>query len=85
MTYSLHHGAERDIADAMDYYSEHAGSAVAVRFLQEFERVANLLVDHPRQSRPANPSSRQRCRLLSKQCGNDWGRRELLRPRFPGR
>jgi plasmid stabilization system protein ParE len=47
MTYSLHPGAERDIADAIDYYSEHAGPAVAGRFLQEFERVANLLIEHP--------------------------------------
>lgn len=60
MTYSLHHGAERDIADALDYYGEHAGSAVAVRFLQEFERVANLLgntlVSVPRQREDGDPS-----------------------------
>ena len=47
MTYSLHPGAERDVADALDFYSEHAGSIVAARFLEEFERIANLLVEHP--------------------------------------
>ena len=34
MTYSLHRGAELDLA-------------VAARFLDEFERVAELLVEHP--------------------------------------
>ena len=47
MTFSLHPGAEHDINDALDFYSKHAGSAVAGRFLDEFERVANLLVEHP--------------------------------------
>jgi plasmid stabilization system protein ParE len=30
----------------MDFYSEHAGPAVAARFLEEFERIAKLLVEH---------------------------------------
>jgi plasmid stabilization system protein ParE len=47
MTYSLHPGAEHDVADALDFYREHAGAAVAERFLEEFERVANLLVEYP--------------------------------------
>ena len=47
MTYSLHPGAQHDVADAMDFYSEHAGPVVAARFLEEFERVAKLLVEHP--------------------------------------
>ena len=47
MTYSLHPGAEHDVADALDFYSEHAGPVVAGRFLEEFERVAMLLVKHP--------------------------------------
>ena len=46
MTYSLHPGAENDIANAMDFYSEHAGPVVAERFLEEFDRVAKLLVKH---------------------------------------
>lgn len=42
MTYSLHPGAEQDIADVLDFYTEHAGLLVAQRFLDEFERVARL-------------------------------------------
>lgn len=47
MTYSLHPGAEHDIANALNFYSEQAGLAVAKRFLEEFERVAELLIEHP--------------------------------------
>jgi len=47
VTYSLHPGAEQDIADALDFYTEQAGLLVAQRFLDEFERVAKLLVTHP--------------------------------------
>ena len=47
MTYSLHPDSEQDIADALDFYAEQAGSIVAQRFFSEFERVANLLVEHP--------------------------------------
>ncbi|MDP2760955.1 MAG: type II toxin-antitoxin system RelE/ParE family toxin [Sideroxyarcus sp.] len=46
MTYSLHPGAEHDIANALDFYSEQAGLVVAGRFLEEFERVAKLLVEY---------------------------------------
>jgi plasmid stabilization system protein ParE len=47
VTYSLHPGAEQDIADALDFYTEQAGLLLARRFLDEFERVAGLLVTHP--------------------------------------
>ena len=47
MTYLLHPGAERDIANALDFYKEQAGLAVAERFLDEFERVAKLLTEYP--------------------------------------
>lgn len=47
MTWSLHPKAEHDIAEAMDFYREQAGPVVATRFLEEFERVAKLLVEHP--------------------------------------
>lgn len=47
MTYSLHPGAEQDIAEALDFYTKEAGRVVAARFLDEFERVANLLAEYP--------------------------------------
>ncbi len=47
MNYLLHPGAEQDVADAMDFYSKQAGYVVAARFLDEFERVANLLIEYP--------------------------------------
>lgn len=47
MTWSLHPGAEQDIADALDFYTEQAGPLVARRFFNEFERVAHLLVEYP--------------------------------------
>lgn len=47
MTYTHHPGAEHDIAEALDFYREQAGPVVAERFLEEFERTAKLLIDHP--------------------------------------
>ena len=47
MTFVLDPGAERDIADALDFYAEQAGLPVARRFLAEFQRVAQLLIEHP--------------------------------------
>jgi len=47
MNYSLHPGAESDIAEALDFYLERAGAAVAERFIDEFERVVELLIQHP--------------------------------------
>jgi len=58
MTYSLHPGAEHDVADALDFYSEQAGPAVAKRFLEEFERVAKLLVEHPSLGTPTTRGRR---------------------------
>ena len=47
MTFVLDPGAERDIADALDFYAEQAGLPVSRRFLAEFQRVAQLLIEHP--------------------------------------
>jgi toxin ParE1/3/4 len=52
VNYRLHPGAERDIADVLDFYTEQAGPLVAQRFLKEFERVAALLVQHPASGAP---------------------------------
>ena len=58
MTYSLHPGAEHDIANALDFYSEQAGPVVAERFLEEFERIAKLLVEHPSLGTPTTRGRR---------------------------
>lgn len=47
MTFSFHPKAERDIAEATDFYAEQAGRAVAERFLDEIERAIRLLVEYP--------------------------------------
>ena len=57
MSYSLHRGAEQDLADAVRFYRQEAGRAVAARFLDEFERVAKLLVEN---SGLGTPTSEQR-------------------------
>jgi len=46
LTYSLHRGAELDLAEAARFYRREGGRAVADRFLDEFERIAELLVEH---------------------------------------
>ena len=53
MIYWLHPEAEQDIADALDFYKNRAGTVVAARFLDEFERVAALLSDNPGLGTPA--------------------------------
>ena len=58
MTYSLHPGAEQDIAAALDFYTEQAGLLLAQRFLDEFERVARLLVTHPGVGTPTTKGRR---------------------------
>lgn len=58
MTYSLHPGAEQDIADALAFYAEQATRLVAERFLSEFERVAALLVTHPEVGTPIKQGRR---------------------------
>ena len=47
MSYSLHRGAELDLLEAARFYRKEGGAKLADRFLEEFERVANLLVAFP--------------------------------------
>jgi plasmid stabilization system protein ParE len=47
VTFSFHPEAERDIAEAMDFYAGQTGLAVAGRFLDEVERAIRLLVEYP--------------------------------------
>jgi plasmid stabilization system protein ParE len=47
VTYSLHRGAEQDLLEAAQFYRSEGGSRLANRFLSEFERVAQLVVEFP--------------------------------------
>lgn len=47
MSFTLHRGAEQDLFDAASFYRTEGGAALAQRFVDEFERVALLLVEHP--------------------------------------
>ena len=47
MRYSLHPEVEADLDEAALHLQQHASPMAAAKFLAEFERVANLLVEHP--------------------------------------
>jgi plasmid stabilization system protein ParE len=47
VTVSLHRSAELDLLEAARFYRREGGSRLASRFLDEFHRVVNLLVDFP--------------------------------------
>lgn len=54
MSYSLHRGAELDLLEAARFYRREGGEKLANRFLDEFERVARLLVRFPAIGTPAD-------------------------------
>ena len=54
MTYSLHRGAELDVLEAARFYRKEGGAKLANRFLNEFERVAELLLRFPGIGTPAD-------------------------------
>lgn len=58
MSYSLHRGAEQDLATALRFYRREAGRAVAARFIDEFERVATLLAANPSLGTPSGDQRR---------------------------
>jgi plasmid stabilization system protein ParE len=47
MKYSFHDLATEDVMVAQDYYLQHAGRAVANRFMNELDRVIQLLLVNP--------------------------------------
>lgn len=47
MSYRLHPDAAQELAEAARFYRREAGRGVAARFLDEFERVGNLLAQNP--------------------------------------
>jgi plasmid stabilization system protein ParE len=58
MTYSVHPAAERDVADASDFYKERAGVEVARRFIAEVDRVACLVDLNPEGGAPLTKGRR---------------------------
>ena len=54
MTFSLHRGAELDLFEAARFYRQEGGAKLVNRFLDEFERVAKLLVEFPGIGTPAD-------------------------------
>jgi len=55
VTYALHPQATQDLADAVAFYLANATARVAGKFLQEFERVAELLAVNPGFGTPFDP------------------------------
>ncbi|MBK9359712.1 MAG: type II toxin-antitoxin system RelE/ParE family toxin [Rubrivivax sp.] len=58
MSYSLHPGAERDLLEAARFYQREGGARLADRFLNEFERVAAVLVGSPDIGTPTDDARR---------------------------
>jgi plasmid stabilization system protein ParE len=54
LSYTLHRGAEHDLAEALRFYKREGGTRLATRFLDEFGRVAQLLDEYPRFGTPTN-------------------------------
>lgn len=47
MSYSLHRGAELDLLEVARFYRREGGARLAGRFLDEFERAAEVIVRFP--------------------------------------
>jgi toxin ParE1/3/4 len=58
MTYSLHPQVESDLSAAAEHLAKHASQRTVERFFAEFERVANLLVQHPEIGSPLSRGRR---------------------------
>jgi plasmid stabilization system protein ParE len=58
VTYILHRLAERDLESAFLFYRKKGSDKVALRFLAEFERVAELLDSNPGVGTPTDGDRR---------------------------
>jgi plasmid stabilization system protein ParE len=58
LSFWLHPAAERELANAARFYRQEAGRAVAMRFLEEFQRVAFLLASNPTLGAPTDEERR---------------------------
>jgi plasmid stabilization system protein ParE len=59
MKIELHPHAANDLADAADFYRQRAGSVIAQRFLDEFERIARFALRHPELGTPVQHGRRR--------------------------
>ncbi|MBK1619802.1 hypothetical protein CKO42_15390 [Lamprobacter modestohalophilus] len=58
MTDQLHPDAERDLLDALQFYQQEAGRAVAARFIDAFEQATTLIAENPSLGASTNASRR---------------------------
>jgi plasmid stabilization system protein ParE len=58
VNYTLHRGAEADLLEAVRFYRREGGAKLANRFLDEFERIASLLIEYPGLGTPADDARR---------------------------
>ena len=47
MRITLHPGAEQDIQEAAEFYEREGSPVLAARFVAEFKRLLNLLIEQP--------------------------------------
>jgi plasmid stabilization system protein ParE len=59
VNYSLHAQAEFDLDNAFHYYKKTGSLKVALRFLAEFERIAELITKNPDLGTPTQEGRRQ--------------------------
>lgn len=58
MKVTVHPAAETDVADAAAYYERTGSTAVAAKFIAEFKRIANLLLESPELGSPRSRGRR---------------------------
>ena len=58
MTRPIHRQAELDLTEAFRFYRSEGGRGIAARFINEFERIARLLEQHPGLGRPTEAGRR---------------------------
>jgi plasmid stabilization system protein ParE len=59
MTYRLHRQAATDLESAFEFDRRHGSAQVALRFLAEFERIAELVGDNPDIGTPTHKGRRR--------------------------
>lgn len=58
MKVTLHPGAERDIEQAAAFYEREGSAALAARFIAEFKKLSQLVVEHPGVGSPRSKGRR---------------------------